>query len=82
LLVAVILSAALTCLGPALSYAVSFLAGRSSGIAGTVRTNAVVQMAMAVIGLAPQALLMAGVAQLARPKGRDVRDPDVRALDS
>jgi hypothetical protein len=81
LLLAVILSAVLTCVAPALTSAVGFYASRNDGTASFVRTNAVLQIAMAVIALVPQALLMAGVAQLARPKGRDVRDPDVRSLD-
>lgn len=80
LLFAVSLALVLTCAGPLLTPAVGFFASRSGGPESFLRTNAILQIALSVLALAPQALLMAGVAQLARPARRDVRDPDVGSL--
>lgn len=82
LLLAVSLSLLLTCLGPIFTSALSVYAARAGSSETLVRANAVAQVANSVIALVPQALMMAGVAQLARPARRDVRDPDVRSLDT
>ena len=82
LLLGVSISLLLTCVAPFVGSAFSVYAARTGGSETLVRANAVAQIANSIIALVPQALLMAGVAQLARPARRDVRDPDVRLLDT
>lgn len=80
MLVSLGISLVQACVSPLVSPALNFYVSRTGGPEAFVRVNTLVQIVQSVIGLAPQALLMAGIAQLARPRKRDVRDPDVGAL--
>lgn len=81
LLLGASISLVLACVAPFASSALSFYVSRTLGVQALVRVNAIAGLALSAIALIPQALLIAGVAQLARPARRDVRDPDVRTLD-
>ncbi len=77
MLIGVLLGLVQTCGGSLVSPLLNLYIAPAGGGAALLRANTLVQIAMSVTGLAPQALLIAGIALLARPARRDVRDPDV-----
>ncbi len=77
MLIGVLLGLVQACGGSLVSPLLNLYISPAGGAGALLRANTLVQIAMSVTGLAPQALLIAGIALLARPARRDVRDPDV-----
>lgn len=77
MLIGVLLGLVQTCAGSVITPLLNLYVSSAGGTGAFVRANTLAQIAMSVTGLVPQALLIAGIALLARPARRDVRDPDV-----